>query len=541
MQSYGVPLAHLYMSLRDTLILHFLFYTLHYIYWYFYKNFPHNKSKGGGKMSGKIVDYKNNNITGNLIEDLLTFRNIFKKDASFRIKEISARKNVPFDCALLYLDGMVNSEQLNESVIKPILTVETPFNAKDLADYVSTQILFARDVKKTSDISKILEGILYGEALILIENSPVALMVDVKGWRTRGVSEPQDERVLQGPREGFDEAALLNVALVRRKLQTPDFCAETLRVGRRSATLVFVCYLDSLVNKKIVREVKKRINQIDIDGILDSNYITEQIKDNKYPLFKTIGTTERPDIVAARLLEGRVALIVDGTPVVLTVPYLFSENFQSDEDYYLNFLITSFNRFLRYVCFVISITIPAVFVALSTYHRELLPTTFAITVAKLRSGVPFSPLSECIVLIFVFEILKETGVRMPQSLGHALSIVGGLVVGQAAVEANIISTPMLIVIALSGITGLMVPRLNEAVFYLRVAFVIFGALFGLYGVVAFAFAVVFHILSLTTFGIDYTVSLKKANLQSLKDTVFRASWKNMIKRPLFNKNIVRKG
>ena len=492
-------------------------------------------------MSGLIKDFENIVLSENLSENLLLFRNIFKKDASFRIKEIRTRKNVPFDCALLYLDGMVNSEQLNESVIKPILTVETPFNAENLADYVATQILFARDVKKTSDISKILEGILYGEALILIENSPVALMVDVKGWRTRGVSEPQDERVLQGPREGFDEAALLNVALVRRKLQTPDFCAETLRVGRRSATLVFVCYLDSLVNKKTVREVKKRIKQIDIDGILDSNYITEQIKDNKYPLFKTIGTTERPDIVAARLLEGRVALIVDGTPVVLTVPYLFSENFQSDEDYYLNFLITSFNRFLRYVCFVISIIIPAVFVALSTYHRELLPTTFAITVAKLRSGVPFSPLSECIVLIFVFEILKETGVRMPQSLGHALSIVGGLVVGQAAVEANIISTPMLIVIALSGITGLMVPRLNEAVFYLRVAFVILGAVFGLYGVVAFAFAVVFHILSLTTFGIDYTVSLKEANLQSLKDTVFRASWKNMIKRPLFNKNTIRKG
>ena len=492
-------------------------------------------------MSGLIKDFENIVLSENLSENLLLFRNVFKKDASFRIKEIRTRKNVPFDCALLYLDGMVNSEQLNESVIKPILTVETPFNAKDLADYVATQILFARDVKNTSDISKILEGILYGEALILIENSPVALMVDVKGWRTRGVSEPQDERVLQGPREGFDEAALLNVALVRRKLQTPDFCAETLRVGRRSATLVFVCYLDSLVNKKTVREVKKRIKQIDIDGILDSNYITEQIKDNKFPLFKTIGTTERPDIVAARLLEGRVALIVDGTPVVLTVPYLFSENFQSDEDYYLNFLITSFNRFLRYVCFVISIIIPAVFVALSTYHRELLPTTFAITVAKLRSGVPFSPLSECIVLIFVFEILKETGVRMPQSLGHALSIVGGLVVGQAAVEANIISTPMLIVIALSGITGLMVPRLNEAVFYLRVAFVILGAVFGLYGVVAFAFAVVFHILSLTTFGIDYTVSLKEANLQSLKDTVFRASWKNMIKRPLFNKNTIRKG
>ncbi len=491
-------------------------------------------------MAGKTSDYKDIVLSGNLSEDLLTFKNIFKKDASFRIKEIKARKNVPFDCALLYLDGMVNAEQLNEAVIKPILTVEAPFNTETLADYVGKQILFARDVKKTNDIAKILEGILYGEALILIDKSPFALTVDVKGWRTRGVSEPQDERVLQGPREGFDEAALLNVALIRRKLQTPDFCVETMRVGRRSSTLVFVCFLETLADKATVDELKKRIKKIDIDGILDSNYITEQIRDNKNSIFKTIGSTERPDIVAARLLEGRIALVVDGTPVVLTVPYLFSENFQSDEDYYLNFYIASFNRALRYVCFLISVSVPAVFVALSTFHRELLPTSLAIAIAELRAGVPFSPLSECVILIFIFEILKETGVRMPQSLGHALSIVGGLVIGQAAVEAKIISTPMLIVIALSGITGLMIPRLKGAVFYIRVFLVILGAFFGLYGVIAGLFCVVFHILSLNSLGWDYTVSLQKANFQSLKDTVFRASWKSMLKRPIFNKNIVRK-
>ena len=291
--------------------------------------------------------------------------------------------------------------------------------------------------------------------------------------------------------------------------------------------------------EKVINDLKKRISKIDIDGILDSNYITEQIRDNKNSVFKTVGTTERPDVVAAKLLEGRIAVVVDGTPVVLTVPYLFSENFQSDEDYYLNFLISSSNRMLRYICFFLSVSVPAIFIALSTFHKDLLPTSLAIAVAKLRGGVPFSPFSECIIMLFVFEILRETGVRMPQSLGHALSIVGGLVVGQAAVDARIISTPMLIVIALSAISGLMIPRLRGAVFYLRLIFVVLAALFGIYGYMVGLSVTIMHIISLTSFGTDYTISLRKANLQTLKDSLWRAPWGYMKKRPLFNGNIVR--
>ncbi|MBR4100073.1 MAG: spore germination protein [Clostridia bacterium] len=267
----------------------------------------------------------------------------------------------------------------------------------------------------------------------------------------------------------------------------------------------------------------------------------EQIRDRKRSFFKTSGSTERPDVVAARLLEGRIAIVVDGTPMVATVPYLFSENFQSDEDYYQSFLLSSAERLLRYFCFFLSISIPAVFIALSTFHRQLLPTPFAITVMQLRGGVPFTPVSECVVMILVFEILKEAGIRMSQNLGHALSIVGGLVVGQAAVEARIISSPILIAVALSGIAGLMLPRLKTAVFYLRIAFVFLSAILGLYGYFAGLVFLMLHIFSLSSFATDYTVSLKKANLQSLKDTVFRAPWGDMRHRPDFNRNLVRKG
>ena len=491
-------------------------------------------------MSGQTKDYKNIYLSGVMNTDINMFKQIFEKDSVLRIKYIKARNATFFDCAVIYLDGMADSIQLNDAVVRPLITVNTVNHCENLSEYIEKQVLFARDVKQKQNIAEMLEGMLYGEALIIIDKSKLALSVDIKGWRTRGITEPDNERILQGPREGFDEAALLNVAMIRRKLQTPDFCCEMLRIGRRSSTLVFVCYLKTLANEKTIRELKHKLSKIDIDGILDSNYISEQIRDSKYSPFKTCGSTERPDIVAARLLEGRIALVVDGTPMVLTLPYLFSENFQADEDYYINFLSASAGRILRYISFFLSISIPAVFIALSSFHKELLPTSLAIAIAQLRAGVPIAPFVECLLMIFVFEILKEAGLRMPQNLGHALSIVGGLVVGQAAVEARIISTPILIVIALSGISGLMVPRLRAAVFYFRILLLTLSAFFGFLGYMTGICAIIIHIISLTSFGTDYTVSLRKSSFQTVKDTVWRAPWNKMYKRPDFNRNIIRR-
>ncbi len=478
-------------------------------------------------------------LSNNFQDNISLFKDIFKKDEMLRIRTVNlGDSNVKI--AFLFFDGMIESSSIEDSLVRSCITAaNVPENAG--ISYVLSNVLYSSEISKTEKVSDILTAILNGDTAVLVENSAEALTVDTKGWRTRGIDEPSDERVLQGPREGFDEAAILSLAMIRRKLQTPDLCIESTKLGRRSKTAVYFCYLDSLTDKKCLEELKRRMEKIDIDGILDSNYIAEFIRDGRYSLFKTTGTTERPDIVAARLLEGRIAVVTDGTPVVLTVPYLFCENFQSDEDYYLNFWVASVGRALRYLSFFLSVSIPALFIALTTFHSQLLPTPFMLTVSELRSGVPFSSVTECIALIIVFEILKETGLRTPQGLGSALSIVGGLVVGQTAVEARIVSAPMLIAVALAGVSGLMISRLKGAVFYLRLIFAISAAVMGLYGYLLTLTVFTVYVLNLKSIGVDYTSTLKGVGFQRIKDTVIRAPWSKMKLRPDFNRNKVRSG
>lgn len=489
-------------------------------------------------MSGSVNDYKDVYLSGNIDSDIALFKSIFKRDAVLRTREVliggAARS------FLIFMDGMVNSAQQGETVVEALIEADIPQGVIVSATYIAQNILFANEVAKTENLSDMLRAILYGDTLLIVDQNKSALTINTKGWRTRGITEPDSERVLQGPREGFDEAAMFNLAMIRRKLLTPDLCIELIRIGRRSDTPVFICYLGSLVNCDTLKELKRRLEKIDVDGILDSNYIAENIRDHKRSLLKTTGSTERPDVVAARLLEGRIALVVDGTPVVMTVPYLFSENFQSDEDYYINFTLASLARILRWFCFFVTISVPGAFVALVTHHFDLLPTHFALTVARLRAGVPISSFVECISLILAFEILKEAGLRMPQNLGHALSVVGGLVIGQAAVEAGIISAPMLIAVAFSAIAGLMVPRLASAVFYWRAIVVIACAVFGLWGFFVTSSIFVMRVFSIKSFGLDYTVSFSTPGFQTLKDTFFRAPWNYMKTRPIFNRNKIRR-
>ncbi len=482
-----------------------------------------------------ILERETRVLCENFDSNIELLQEIFRCDATFRVRKF--RMGTGNRCALFYLDGMVNTQMMNLSVVRPLMLSETVEG--DPARAVSERILFSNEVKLTSKLQDVLRGILYGDSALLIEGSSEALVMNTKGWRTRGVSEPKNETVLQGPREGFDEAAMLNLALLRRKLLTPDLCIELQRLGRRTDTIVFICYLGSLADPELVRRVKKRLSEIDIDGVLDSNYINELIRDHKYSMFKTCGSTERPDVVASKLLEGRVAIMVDGSPVVITVPYLFSESFQSDEDYYLNFWIASVGRFLRYVCFFLTVSVPAFYLAFLLYHQRLLPTFFLLSAAQARSGVPFSSFVECLALVLILEILKETGARMPQNLGHTLSIVGGLVVGQAAVEAKLVSAPMLIAVAVSGIAGLMIPRLRAVIFYLRLFMILLASALGLLGCFIGLTLILIRILSISSFGIRYVCSLETPTVQGLKDTAVRFPWNMMRTRPAFNQNLNR--
>lgn len=475
-----------------------------------------------------IKYYEGKKLCNRLKININYIKEIFKNDDILRIRELCTPSGVK--CALFFFDGMVNSEILNESVVKPLLTFNKEYECSK-AEFTVEHILFTAETNIFENLTDMLRSLLYGDTLILFEGEPKAVVVNTKGWRTRGISEPGDERVLQGPREGFDESVMLNMAMLRRKLSTPDLKAEFIQCGHRTDTRMFICYLESVVNRTALKELKKRIKEINIDSILDTNYINELVNTNRFSIFKTAGTTERPDIVAARLLEGRVALFVDGTPVILTIPYLFSENFQSDDDYYQNYTVAFIGRIMRYISFILSISIPSVFLALICHHKQLIPTSLYLTISASRNGLPFPSVLECLLLILIFELLRETGLRVPQSMGSALSIVGGLVIGQASVEAKIVSAPMLIAVAAGGIAGLMVQKLKGAVFYGRIALVILCYFFGLTGYfigMTTLFAIIF---SLNSFGTDYTSSLNEFSFSSFKDTLFRAPWFKMLTRP----------
>ena len=465
------------------------------------------------------------------------FREIFRADGTFRHRVFRSAMGVR--CAVLYLDGMISASVISGNVIRPLMESGRLPAGEDPAAFASEAVLWAGEVKGANEPGSLVSALLHGEAVLLFDGSASALHIDAKGFRTRGIQEPQNESVLQGPREGFDESAIPNLAMLRRKLQTEDLCMEPMTVGRRSGTAIYVCYLRSLASPRLVKEVRRRLGTIDIDGVLDTNYLNELIRDRGRSVFKTIGTTERPDVVAAKLLEGRVAIVADGTPVALTMPYLFAENFQSDEDYYLNFWVSSIGRFLRYVCFFLTVSVPAVYLALLIHHQSLLPTFLLLSSAGTRGGVPVSSFAECLLLILVLEILKETGARMPQNLGHTLGIIGGLVVGEAAVEARLISASMLIVVAVSGIAGLMIPRLRAAVFYIRLGLVLLAAWLGLAGCLVGVTLLLIRIMGISSFGVPYLQPLESPTVQGLKDTVFRLPWDMMRTRPLFNRDRVR--
>ncbi len=483
-----------------------------------------------------LNDYKNAVLSGELNADTAYIKNVFSGDSVLRTRKLKFGKSDDLIC-ILFFDGLAGSMAINDSIVRPIVTYKSEKRIRLDADYLYNRVLFSGELKKTTCVADMIKGILQGDTLILVNGDKTALVANTKGFHTRGIAEPKDEKVSIGPREGFEETAMYSLAMLRRKLQTPDFCAEYITVGRRTDTAVYICYLRSLSDKRLLNELKEKISRMDIDGILDSNYIAEQLRKRGG---NRCGKTERPDVVAARLLEGRIAVIVDGTPVVLTMPYLFSENFQSSEDYYINAFFAGGMRLIRFLGFIISVCAPGGYIVLLNFHPELLPTDFIVSVLKARQGVPFGNIAECLFLCFSFELLREAGARNTETGGQALSIVGGLVVGQAVVEARLISAPALVIVSLSSICAILVPRLKTTVFYLRLILIVASAACGAVGFFAVMFVYLSMIVSEKSFYVSSAISLDRFNFSSLKDSLIRADFKLMKTRPPITKNKVRR-
>lgn len=457
--------------------------------------------------------------------------NIFKDDDTLIKRFFSSAHEPSAKFCILFSDGMINNKLINEDIIRPVLEYSFQKDDPNLIQTVSESITLSNSVERTDQVEELVQGIVYGDTILLARGCQDALVLNTKGWAVRSIAEPESERVLRGPREGFNESLLMNLSMLRRKLRTPDLKMKYRAFGTRSKTKACLCYLDSLVNKSVLEELEKRLDRIKIDGTLDTNYIAELIKDSPFSAIKTVGNTERPDVVAGRLLEGRIALFLDGTPSVLTVPHLFIEHFQSDEDYYVHFVFSSIGRFLRIFAFVISLTFPAVYVALVTFHQEMIPTQLLLSISAARQGVPFPTALETVFMLVVFEMLRESGARMPGIMGQTLSIVGALVIGQAAVDAKLVSAPIIIVVGLAGITGLMVPRLKGYILIHRFCLLFCACILGLYGLLLGIVALLVGIFGMHSFGVPIVPDIHLKNPQEYKDIYFRFPWSLMKTRP----------
>ncbi len=455
---------------------------------------------------------------------------IFHDDDVIRYRRFTLG-NTQIKCGIIFIDSMIDKDYLGENVISPLTRCKSEsIHLREIYPSIEN-IIAVESLRISKGLEQMIEGILYGDALLLIDGTDLGMILSVKGWEYRSISEPTSESVVRGSREGFTESIIINISLLRRKIQDSRLKFKMQELGRRTKTKIAICYIEDLVSPQILQEVFERINKIDIDGILESGYIEELIKDSPLSPFKTVGHTERPDILAGKILEGRVGILCDGTPFVLTVPFIFMEGFQSNEDYYRNWALASLDRMLRYVGFFITTSTPAIYLSLITYHQEMIPTPLLLSISAAREGIPFPTIFELIVLGLVFEILREGGVRLPSPIGQALSIVGAIVLGDAAVTANFVSAPMIIVIALTGISSFVIPQFLGVVILIRLAFVLFASVLGLYGFVFAVIGLFIHLMSIRSFGIPYMTELSSYKLEDVKDTVIRAPWWWMQRRP----------
>ena len=427
----------------------------------------------------------------------------------------------------IFFDHLQDKALLGKQVLEPISLMERKNSCKEI---LSNLTLPEGEILST--IQQCIEKITFGDTVLLIDGFSEGISVACKKHATRPVAEPPTSTILKGPREGFVESIQTNLSLIRQRIKSPDLVYKKFTIGQYSSTTVGVVYIDSIVDKKIVNMVIDKLKTIDVEGLSDSSYVAKCISSKKASLFKQVGSTEKPDILASKLLEGRVAIIVDGSPIVLTVPYLLLEDFQSSEDYYSNTYRANVSRFLRLIAVIVAILAPAFYVSAQLFHLQLIPLNFLLTIVNSIKGIPLSPSAEMFFTLLIFEILNEASIRMPRYVGIAMSVVGALVLGDTAVNAGIISTPTILIIALSGISLYTVPDLMESLSVLRIIYLFIAGTFGGYGILLLSAGLVIYLCSLESFGVSVCAPYSPLLLNDLQDGFVMSFFDNMKKRPL---------
>ena len=477
-------------------------------------------------------------LSRNLKRNLDVVKAEFDESSDLIVREFSFGKETDEEvrAALIFLDGMVNQPMINDNIIKPLMYDSRYLHAQETLDIpgigeIRDRLLTVGEVKTVRTYHEVEQACLSGDAVFMAEGSCEALDIGAKGWEKRAVTEPPSETAIRGPREGFTENLRTNTSMIRRKIKDPALRIHAAVIGKRTNTQINILYMDGIADPDLVREVERRLKNIDTDAILATGYVEEYIEDSPYTPFPTVWCSEKPDAVAGKLLEGRIAIVVDGAPFVITVPMLFVEVFQSAEDYITRSQYATVMRLLRLTAFLISLFAPALYIALTTYHQELIPTTLLFTMAASREGIPFPAVVEMGIMMIIFEILREAGIRMPRPIGQTISIVGALVMGEAAVQAGIVGAPVVIVIAITAVSSFAVPFASDAISILRWFLLILASTLGSFGITIGAFMILVHLVSLRSFGAHYMAPVAPFQAVDLKDTAVRAPLWAMRTRP----------
>lgn len=475
-----------------------------------------------------IVRIKNNNIVMNTAD---------KISESFATPENIVTREI--ECGNATGKLLVNPDLSDSTIVRTVVyAIEQGGRdgAEITLEYVQGLVLEA-EKEILTDLAEIENRLLNGDIAVCLDGDDRALIINARSYDTRSIVEPPTETVMRGPREGFIEDMKTNLSLIERRLKTSGLAIEKMKIGRRSNTNVAVCYLSGIAEPKIIKKIKDRLKKIDIDGIVDSYALVPYLEEKQMSLFSQTGYCEKPDIVAAKMLEGRIAIVVDGSPIVLTLPYLLVEDFQSSEDYYMRSPFATFVRLLRYAGIFLALLVPALYVALQNFHYSLMPVRFTMTIMTSIKGLPISPLAETLFVILLFEIIREASVRMPRAVGMAMSIVGALVLGETAVNAGVISSPAVMVTALSSIALFLVPDMISSTSILRLLYTVVGGLTGLFGLIICVLFTLHYLCSLNAYDTPYLAPYSPLVFSDFKDSIERGPLRKMKLRPKSMPNI----
>jgi spore germination protein KA len=498
----------------------------------FFKRFKKNKKENfhGAHKDQNEENNQINKLSQNLNENFHNVKEMLGNSDDIITRVIRIGKEGRQKAGIIYTDGLIDSVT-NQSIVMESLmvnlreteVVSTELFHDQLLLQLKERVLTAGNIKDVMDNHSLIDSLLSGMVILLLDGYTKGLAIGMKGGQERSITESMTETTVRGPHEGFVENIRSNTAMIRRKIKDPNLWIETRKIGRVTNTNVSIMYIKGIANDKVIEEVRRRLDRIDTDSVLESGYIEEFIQDKTWTPFPTTYYTERPDVVAANLVEGRVAILVDGSPSILLVPVLFIQFLHSPDDYYTRADFATLTRFLRYIGFNIALLAPSLYIAITTFHQEMLPTSLLSSLAAQREGVPFPAFIEALMMEITFEILREASLRMPKAIGSAISVVGTLVIGTAAVEAGIVSAVMVIVVAITAISSFIVSsyELSISVRILRFPFMALAASFGMFGVFWGYTVLVLHWCTLRSFGVPYMSPFAPYIQEDQKDALFR--------------------